>query len=98
VIVRNLNLGSSAIRPGEANPELIVDADAVLAIPVAFQRFQAVAGEPGKVHQAAGLMQLVELPSGGSLDRLKPLGELIVEQPLGFSVPERTDHLFIVYR
>jgi hypothetical protein len=43
MIISNLNLGSIALRPGEANPKLIVDSDAVLASAVAFQRFQPVA-------------------------------------------------------
>src|SRR5579863_1122285 len=43
-VIRDLCLVSIAIPPDEANPELIVDSNAVLNFPVTTQRLQPVAG------------------------------------------------------
>src|SRR5208282_4390076 len=44
VVVRDLDRRRSFFRPDEANPELVVDPDAVLALAVSFKRFEPVAG------------------------------------------------------
>ncbi len=43
VIIHGLDFLGACMRPAEAKPVLIIDAYAVLANPVAFQRFQPVA-------------------------------------------------------
>jgi hypothetical protein len=48
VVVDNLYFFGARVRPHKADPVLIVDADAVLAFPVAFECFQAVAGDRRK--------------------------------------------------
>ena len=54
--------------PAEADPPLIVDADAVLSGATAFQRFQPVARRHPQVLQLRCRVQLQQLPAGGSLD------------------------------
>jgi hypothetical protein len=41
-MVGNLNVRRSCIGPNEADPELIVDADAVLSRSITYQRFKAI--------------------------------------------------------
>jgi hypothetical protein len=41
-MVRNLNVCGPCIGPNEADPELIVDADAVLSRSITYQRFEAI--------------------------------------------------------
>ena len=42
MIVDNFNVGHALFGPNEANPELIVEADGVLALAVAAQGFEAI--------------------------------------------------------
>lgn len=43
VIVGNLDIVRTIVLPSKANPPLVVDADGVLAISIAFQGFQPIA-------------------------------------------------------
>src|SRR5437868_1414121 len=62
VIIDNLHIDRAGrtFRPFEANPPLIIDADAVLARPAAFKGFQPIAADRGKVFQAGCRLQAVE--------------------------------------
>jgi hypothetical protein len=42
-MVGNLNVRRTCIGPNEANPELIVNPDAVLSRSITYQRFEAIA-------------------------------------------------------
>jgi len=42
VVVHNLNVFSAALRPTEADAKLIVDANAVLPLPISLEGFQTV--------------------------------------------------------
>jgi len=44
MVVDNLNTQGFMIRPDNANPPLIVNADTVLSVPVTAQRLQTIAG------------------------------------------------------
>jgi hypothetical protein len=56
MVIDDLHISRSRrpLRPFKANPPLIVDADAVLALAVTGQRLKAVAWQRGKVPQACG--------------------------------------------
>jgi hypothetical protein len=41
-MVRNLNVRRPCVGPNEADPELIVDADAVLSRSITYRRFEAI--------------------------------------------------------
>ena len=81
-----------AVAPDEADPESVVDADAVLASPVAAQRFQPVSREDRQIPKLVGRVQLAEFPLSDAGDCLKAAGRPPVEEPLGFFRPERPDH------
>ena len=62
MVVNNLNFEGVLTLPAKANPPLVVDADAVLALAVAFQGLQMVAIGDAQVLQAPGLVQEQQLP------------------------------------
>jgi hypothetical protein len=97
VVVNDFNVGRTSVCPSKANPKLIIDADAVLPLPVRLQRLEPIAGWDPEVLQDVGLVQLVQSTPGSSPEvrrtdlgsRLGPCG---VEDVLGASVAERLDH------
>jgi hypothetical protein len=47
---------------------LVIDADGVLAFPVALERFEAIAGRDGEVVEFGDGVNLGEFPKGDALD------------------------------
>src|SRR5674476_812211 len=68
VVVHDLDVGGSGVGPDEADPPLLVDADAVLSGPVSAECFQSVAGRHSEVVQRFGGIQHHQLPQGCSFD------------------------------
>ena len=64
MVIHDLNIFGSGLGPAEADPILIVDADAVLAVPVPFQRLEAVARWGTEIPEIFRLIQLIELSVG----------------------------------
>jgi hypothetical protein len=58
VIIRDFDVFGACFLPPEAQPELIVYTDAVLAGPVSFKTLQSVPGWYTQVLQSAGDFQL----------------------------------------
>src|SRR3990172_2811406 len=79
--------------PLKTDPPLVVDANAVLALPVAAERFEAVARQAGKVHECRGRLQTVELELRGPLNRGTRLDSLAGGEGPGSFVPIPQDHL-----
>src|SRR5512138_2795032 len=61
MIIDNFHVVCVLASPAEAKPVLVVDPDAVLSDPVAFEGFQAVARRQLQVAQLPGTVQLREL-------------------------------------
>src|ERR1019366_7484053 len=83
VIIYNLYVrrSRSSVQPLKTDPPLLVDADAVLSLPIAGQCFETVAGQDGKVPERRSRFQPVELQARWTLDSRKrfdplPSGEL----------------------
>jgi hypothetical protein len=57
MIVHDFHVTRVAVGPHEADPVRIVDANAMLAIPVAFKRFKVVAWKRGQVLQGFRLVR-----------------------------------------
>ena len=79
MVVHDFHVGRVAVCPREADAVPIVDANAVLALPVAFERFQVVAGKGGQVLQGFRFVERREFPLRRPFDGLIPPGKLIVE-------------------
>lgn len=68
MIINNLHVPCVFSVPPEANAELAADANAPLALSVAFQLFQAVAGRVSQVFDGAGKVQGFQAASRSSRD------------------------------
>jgi hypothetical protein len=51
MVIDNLDIDwtGSAVGPLKADPPSVVNMDAILALPIAFQRFKPVAGKSGEI-------------------------------------------------
>jgi hypothetical protein len=98
MIVDNLDPLCISLVPQEADPPLVIDADAVLTLPVTTQCLQSIAGWSGQVAQFLRLMDLSQLTLGNPLYVVRqPPREPAVEQPLGVAIGERADHARRLY-
>ena len=87
-----------AILPAEANAPLVVDANAVLAPAVAFQRLQPVPRRDEQVLKGPGLAEVEQLAPRRPLDRPEAGDQTVVEQGLRLGRPEGLDHTERVLR
>ena len=97
MVIDNLDVLGTALRPCEADPPLAVDPDAVLAGPVALQGFQPVARRHRQIAQIRRRVKLTQLALRRALDfAWKPSGELAMKQPFGIAVGKAADHQAIM--
>src|SRR5690606_14016114 len=68
VIVHDLDIRRTLFGPGETQPELIVDADAVLVLAIAPKRLQAIAGRNRQVVQVHGRIEIRQLAARNGLN------------------------------
>ena len=82
-MVGNLNVRRPCIGPNEADPELIVDADAVLSRSITYQRFEAITRRRFQVLRHGRGLQHRELASRDFAYRAETLRFLFLEQLFG---------------
>ena len=70
MVVNDLHGVSVTVAPTEADALLFIDSNALLAGPVPGQGLQSVTGQCGQVAQRGGAVGLIELPFGGTGERL----------------------------
>src|SRR5215472_368850 len=84
VVVDDLNLVGVALVPHETDPPPVIDANAVLTLPVTTQCLQSIARWSGQVAQFLRLMDLSQLTLGNPLYIVRqPPREPALEQRLG---------------
>src|SRR3546814_3897835 len=88
----DLYVFDAAVDPGEADPPLIVDTDAVLSRSVALQSFQPIARRCAKVVEDASAMQVVELPERDAGNVAEGTRLACLEERCGVAVLEAPDH------
>jgi len=88
VVVHDLDIQHITLFPTETDAPLVIYADAVLSLSVAFQGFQPIAGRYPKVLYTDGAMKVKQLTSRHALDVAKPPHIPIIEQRLGISAAE----------
>lgn len=71
MIVHNLYLVGVSVFPDEANPPLIVDADAVLPLPVSRKGLKSIPGRYSQVIQIHSVMEHHQLALRPTLDLLR---------------------------
>jgi hypothetical protein len=76
---RLLHVKRIAVAPNKTDTILIVDPNAVLALPIAFQGLQVVPRKNGQVTQKSCSVQLQELSLRSPCDLVKPPGALAFE-------------------
>jgi hypothetical protein len=92
VIIDNFNCSWATVAPDKAHAELVVDANAVLACSVAFERFKPVTRRGTQKLQRLGSIELRQLALRYRLDRAKSPGTGALEQGLCVGTTERLDH------
>src|ERR1017187_7330469 len=98
MVVGNLHVVCVPILPDETDAVLVVDADAVLPFPGAFQNFQTVAGNRCRVAERSRLIQMDELTERSLFDGPKLLRGVLQEYPLSLSISIRLNHESLIYR
>ncbi len=97
MIVLNLNLLCLPSFPVETNTPLIVDANTVLARPVAAQGFQSIAWWRPQITQIIGIFHVEQLAASGLLNSERQFPrDLPVENSFGFPVSKRPYHVAIL--
>src|SRR5713226_2136684 len=94
MIVNDLH-GRRSERPAwplEANPPLIVNANAVLALAITAQSFEAIAGQSGQVSKRGGGLETIELQARGTLEARKSLDAFAGGEVSGPTVPIADNH------
>jgi hypothetical protein len=97
VIVDDLDVVRGTLQPAEAESVLVIDPDAVLAVPVAPQSLEPIAGRDGEQGECADCIELGELPLGDTpgrrrADPARGPGVLPVEHVLRARGREGLDH------
>jgi hypothetical protein len=94
VVVGDLDGVSVSALPPEADTPLVVDADAVLAGPVAGEHLESVAGWNAEVGERFGGVEDEELPEGATSQILWPApDDTPLEDLQGVAVPEALDRV-----
>lgn len=93
MIVNDLHLLWSSIRPHETDAPLVIDPDAVLTGAISFQRFEPISWRHPEIIQRLGGSHLTQLTQRHHVDpRIERRRALTTPQTLGFFAPERSDH------
>jgi hypothetical protein len=98
-MVRNLNIRRPCIGPNEADPELIVNADAVLSRSIAYQCFEAITRRRFQVLEQGRGLQHRKLTSRDFAYRTETLRFLGLEKLFSVLAFEALNcHMRIIYR
>jgi hypothetical protein len=89
VVIRDFDILRLIVFPAETDPILIVDADAVLAVPLARQSFEPQTRNVPQIRQSFRVSQNCQLYSSGPLDLLKSPDANAIPELLRFLVPKR---------
>jgi len=73
MIIHDLHVFGTHIRPNKTESISIVDADAILAVPVTPEPFEAISGRNAEIFEPPRYLELSQLASSNPFDRLKPL-------------------------
>jgi hypothetical protein len=95
MVVNNFNIcrAGRPCGPLEADPPLIIDANAVLTLSITLQGFESVARQSAQILELDRGFQPIQLESGGALnsrERFDPLTGCEISGPL---VPVADDHI-----
>jgi hypothetical protein len=92
VIINDLDLAPVAIVPYKRGPPLVVDSNAVLALPIADELLEPVSRRNPKILQRLRVVQHRELPTRDVLDAPKSRTALAVKERFRVLASERPYH------
>jgi hypothetical protein len=98
MIIDDFDVLRARIGPSETDPELVVDPDAVLSIPVALKSFQTISRRDAKVVQSPCDLQLPKLAPGNSGKIGKTLNRIAFGQGRCMGTSEVLNHMRIITR
>jgi hypothetical protein len=92
MVVDDLDIFGSLLRPYEAYAPLIIDADRVLTPAIPREDFQPVRRRGAQIREVAGLMQHVEFPYSLFLDAAELPDKAAHPKLFGCAITKRSDH------
>lgn len=95
MVINDLHVGwpGRVLRPLKADPPLLIDADTVLPLAIAFQRFQSIAGQTRQVPKINGSLQAIQFQTTGALNPREHLDPSTGREVSGSLVPVADDHV-----
>ena len=98
MIVDNFDVKCIGLAPAETDPPLIVNPNAVLPPPIAFQGFQPIPRRRSERAQLHRAVQLAQLPAGNLLKRGKTRNTLAPMNSFGVATAKRPNHPMRIQR
>jgi hypothetical protein len=98
LIIHNFDIVRVAVLPSKANSPSIIDTDAILSLPIPFQRFQLIAGRLPQILKGFGAIQVEKFASCLPFEGLKTANWAIIKESGGVAASERFDHLGRIVR
>jgi len=92
VVVKDFDLLWPGFHPDKAEPELVDDADAVLAMAVSLERLQAIAWRDLQIVEAFGGIKEGELAKSHASEASKARHRLSLKEGPGVAAANRPDH------
>ena len=92
MVIHNLDVFRTSRRPTKTQTPLFVDADAVLASAIAFQRLQAIAWWNPQIIQSCRDFELPELATSDDSNAGKATDAIAICKGFGVRTLERPDH------
>lgn len=96
MVVYDLDVFRTCVRPPKTHPKWVVHTDAVLADPIALQRLQPIAGRYPQIIQSRHDLQLAQFSTSNGCDRGESLDPLPICKGSRVSAFEGPDHALIV--
>lgn len=97
MIIHDLNIVCITLRPGKADPPLIIDTNTVLSPPITLQCLEPISRWDPQITERKGALENQQLPSSNSFYGTEPQDVLVEEQPFRFFRAKGTDHREAVY-
>jgi len=96
VVVDHFNVMGVAVSPHETDSILIVDPDAMLALPISTKGLEVVARKGTEVAESLGCVQLKQLPLCDPGDAPKPARRIPKKKRFGIPVSEGPNHVLSI--
>jgi len=97
VVIHDLDFIGVPLAPRKTDAPLVIDADAVQTLPIAFQTLQPISRQRRERSEIRRCVEHVQFPEGLALNGLEPAYDFSVEEALGISASEGPDHTWKLY-